>query len=205
MNIYLYIYLKIFINKIVNFYFIKMEEKIIKMPIILSVEDKEPLQTEIENLFLYLDLTKFIEEKLNARKPIKQITFEENGSIITIEDDMGTKIFIEKYFNKIEPIPVLNIEFNKEELDPNINFLKQKEIKINKFLKEIKGKLMDMYIKKNNYTENDIRGFKCNSCKKQIIGHLYKCSKCDDNYFLCENCNEINLKNLEHPHPFYIL
>ena len=114
-----------------------MEEKIIKMPIILSVEDKEPLQTEIENLFLYLDLTKFIEEKLNTRKPIKQITFGENGSIITIEDDMGTKIFFEKYFNKNEPIPVLNIEFNKEELDPNINFLKQKEIKINKFLKLI--------------------------------------------------------------------
>ena len=182
-----------------------MEEKIIKMPIILSVEDKEPLQTEIENLFLYLDLTKFIAEKLNVKKPIEQITFEENGSIITIEDDMGTKIFFEKYFNKKEPIPVLNIEFSERELHPDMNFLKQKEIEINKLLKEIKRQIMDKFIKKNNYTENDIRGFRCNSCKNQIIGHLYKCSQCEDNYFLCEECQENNLKNLEHPHTFYIL
>ena len=182
-----------------------MEEKIIKMPIILSVENQEPFQTEIENLFLYLDLTKFIAEKLNVKKPIEQITFEENGSIITIEDDMGTKIFFEKYFNKKEPIPVLNIEFSERELHPDMNFLKQKEIEINKLLKEIKSKIMDKFIKKNNYTENDIRGFRCNSCKNQIIGHLYKCSQCEDNYFLCEECQENNLKNLEHPHTFYIL
>ena len=182
-----------------------MEEKIYKMPIILSPENSESLQTEIEKLFLYLDLTQFIAEKLKNKKPIKQITFEENGSIITINDDMGTKIFFENYFNKKQPIPILNIEFSERELEINKKFLQKKEIEINKLLKEIKAKIMDKFIKKNNYTENDIRGFKCNSCKKQIIGHLYKCSKCDDNYFLCENCNEINLKNLEHPHPFYIL
>ena len=86
-----------------------------------------------------------------------------------------------------------------------MNFLKQKEIEINKLLKEIKRQIMDKFIKKNNYTENDIRGFRCNSCKNQIIGHLYKCSQCEDNYFLCEECQENNLKNLEHPHTFYIL
>ena len=182
-----------------------MEEKIYKMPIILSPENSESLQTEIEKLFLYLDLTQFIAEKLKNKKPIKQITFKENGSIITINDDMGTKIFFENYFNKKQPIPILNIEFSERELEINKKFLQKKEIEINKLLKEIKAKIMDKFIKKNNYTENDIRGFRCNLCKNLIVGHLYKCSECEDDYFLCENCEKINLKKLEHPHTFYIL
>ena len=73
-----------------------MEEKIYKMPIILSPENSESLQTEIEKLFLYLDLTQFIAEKLKNKKPIKQITFEENGQLLQL-----MMIWVQKYFLKI--------------------------------------------------------------------------------------------------------
>lgn len=197
--------------KIVNLYYIKMEinkgKNENEMTIIIKIKDKDKekkVETKIPRLFLYLDLTKFICKKLNIRNQIKTITHREEDMKITIEDDIGTKIFFEKYFKKKSFIPVLEVEFSDKELNPTTEYKIKKEEEINRLINQIKTMIMDKLIKKDNFTENDRRGFICDSCQNEIIGQLFQCSECN-RYYLCKKCQEINSRKLHHPHKFFIL
>ena len=89
-------------------------------------------------------------------------------------------------------------EKNKELEDSEIKY-KEKEIEIEKIITEMNNlqKMLEKSICKTIH-----HGIACEKCfAEPIVGYRYKCSECD-NYNLCQNCEEENSKNDEHPHDF---
>ena len=143
-------------------------------------------------------LEKEKEEKRKKEEYDKKIS--ENNSLqqkIKIlekeNEEMKNKIKVYEKEKMHNDNRIKNLEENEENLNKEISDLKIKETKYIEIIKNNK--------KEKKSTCNTIHnGIKCEKCfKEPIIGYRYKCIQCD-NYNLCQDCEEKNAINEDHPH-----
>ena len=145
-----------------------------------------------------------------------------------IKEKNKNELLLKEYKNKIEFLESKEKEHKekyeqmKKEYCDDLNkkfelFLIQKNQEIFECKNSIEKneKFMETQFKKyekslNNFNNNIIinkneaihEGIKCNNClKKPIIGNRYKCNTCN-NYNLCEDCQNRNINDEIHSHPF---
>lgn len=161
-----------------------------------------------ENTNLKKDNEKQKNQILEKEKEEKR-TKEEYDKKISENNSLQQKI--KEYEKENEEMKNKIKEYEKEKIlnDNRIKKLKENEENLNKEISELKIK-ETKYIEiiKNNKKEkkptcNTIHnGIKCEKCfKEPIIGYRYKCIQCD-NYNLCQDCEEKNAINEDHPHYF---
>ena len=113
---------------------------------------------------------------------------------------------IKSYLKEIEP-EILNIIKKKidEKIESYIGKLNQFEKNRNLRFKEEEEKYKNIKLAMfKEYEENNVIHFnkKCNKCQDNPIkGILYQCSHCNE-YYLCEQCEQINYLEKIHPYNF---
>jgi len=175
-----------------------------------ELEDLKNNYNELENKYneLKSNYKKLSDENSNLKKEI-----ESQKSQIEKNEEMKKKI--EEYEIKIsennslqEKIQIAENQ-NKEMKKKIEEYEKEKIIMMNK-IKEIEKKLKNEIEEKNKYIENNKKStcntihheIKCQKCfKEPIVGYRFKCSECND-YNLCQDCEEKNSINEDHPHFF---
>lgn len=92
---------------------------------------------------------------------------------------------------------------NPSQLDKRLEDL-SKQLDLN--FKKLKDTLLDAckeFIRKEEQSHINFYRI-CSKCKQNIVGRLYKCSKCPD-FFLCDNCLVQNSTAAFHSHTFIII
>ncbi len=175
-----------------------------------ELDDLKNNYNELENKFneLNSNYKKLSDENSELKKEV-----ESKKSQIEKNEEMKKKI--EEYEIKISENNSLQQKIEKtekenKEMKKKIEeYEKEKIIMMNK-IKEIEKKLKNEIEEKNKYIENNKKStcntihheIKCQKCfKEPIVGYRFKCSECND-YNLCQDCEEKNSINEDHPHFF---
>ena len=159
----------------------KKEEDLMKTKIncqILESRLKEDMNTTKENIQkkLKAEYDKKLKEKM------EELSTNFSNKIKIVEQE-SKKIYLKKYEQS-------QINFNKK--FSQISVMAKSKVNI------------------NNNNNNSIKsvcktvhkGIKCQKCfQEPIVGYRYKCTVCND-YNLCDQCEEKNFLNKEHPHNF---
>ncbi len=140
------------------------------------------------------ELKKDLYKEINLKKNLEDIKNQYLNEISKNIQLYLNKIQ-QKFLKKIQKINDEKIEFyiNKWIQNRNLRFKEEEE----KY-KNIKLSLFEEYKEKNIIHFNK----KCNKCQDNPIkGILYQCSHCND-YYLCEQCEQINYLDKIHPYNF---
>ena len=143
-------------------------------------------------------IKEYEKENEEMKKKIKEYEKE--------NEEMKKKIKEYEKEKKLNDNKIKEFEKNEEKLKNKISSMKEEhKIEIdeisNKFNEE-KNKLIEIENNKKQICKTIHHEIKCQKCfKEPIVGYRFKCSECND-YNLCEDCEEKNSINEDHPHFF---
>ena len=181
------------------------------------IDNEKYYENEIDKIKSENDIQKKKEDDLRKLKINYQILESKlKGEMITNKENIQKKLkdeYEKKLKQKMKELS--NDMSNKikiEELENKKIFLKkyeQSQIKLKEKFSQISIMAKSKINNNNNKNNNKVavcktvhKGIKCQRCfQEPIIGYRYKCMVCND-YNLCEQCEEKNFLNYEHPHDF---
>ena len=183
------------------------------------IDNEKYYENEIDKIKSENDIQKKKEDDLRKLKINYQILESKlKGEMITNKENIQKKLkdeYEKKLKQKMKELS--NDMSNKikiEELENKKIFLKkyeQSQIKLKEKFSQISIMAKSKINNNNNNNKNNNKvavcktvhkGIKCQRCfQEPIIGYRYKCMVCND-YNLCEQCEEKNFLNYEHPHDF---
>lgn len=165
-----------------------------------DVNDYKSLIEQIRSLFsVQVEIRELFYEDYEGEK----ISIEENDDVIAmknyyLENDLNIITIVaviadmnemKQYLNKKASSPLTPIQNEIKTILNNNN---------KKIMDDIMKLINDKFFKKQLMT-----CYKCSNCKELIYGKVYHCESCSD-YFLCESCIDLNIKQRFHNDNFIL-
>ena len=191
----------------------KIEESKSELESVINTE--KTYEIEIDKIKIENDSQKQKEDELKKIKiKCQQLESKLKGDMIASKEYIQKKLkeeFEKKLKQKMKELSIdMSNKIKDVELENQKIFLKkyeQSQIKLKEKFSQI-SIMAKSKINSNNNNKIRIvcktvhKGIKCQKCfQEPIIGYRYKCTVCND-YNLCDQCEEKNFLNNEHPHEF---
>ena len=191
----------------------KIEESKSELESVINTE--KTYKNEIDKIKIENNFQKQKEDELKKIKiKCQQLESKLKGDMIASKEYIQKKLkeeFEKKLKQKMKELSIdMSNKIKDVELENQKIFLKkyeQSQIKLKEKFSQI-SRMAKSKINSNNNNKIRIvcktvhKGIKCQKCfQEPIIGYRYKCTVCND-YNLCDQCEEKNFLNNEHPHEF---
>ena len=194
----------------------KVEESKAELSNVINTE--KSYEIKIDRIKEEIDIKKKKEDDLKKIKiNCQQLESKLKGDMILCKENIQKKLkdeFEQKLKQKMKELSIdMSNKIKNVQLENRNIFLQkyeQSQIKLKEKFSQISLMAKSKINNNNNNNNNNNKivcktvhkGIKCQKCfQEPIIGYRYKCAFCSD-YNLCEQCEEKNFLNNEHPHEF---
>ena len=196
----------------------KVEESKLELKNIIDTEKN--IEIEINKIKSKNDIQKKKEDDLQkTKRNCEQLESKLRGDMAASKENIQKKLkdeFEKKLNQKMKELSLdMSNKIKNVELENKTIFYKkyeQSQIKLREKFSQISMIAKSKINNNNNNNHNNNskvavcktvhKGIKCQRCfQEPIIGYRYKCMICKD-YNLCDQCEEKNYLNNEHPHDF---